>query len=500
MNKYFLTTPIYYVNDKPHIGHAYTTIIADVVARYYRQKLGADKVFYLTGTDEHGAKIAASAAKLNKTPQEFCDEIAGIFKTKWQELNLSYNHFVRTTDKQHETVVQEVLTRLKSAKTPLNNDVLYEGEYEGLYCVGCESYVKPEDLVDGKCPFHNKEPELIKERNWYFRLSDYADILKEKITNKELRVLPEQRETEVLSFIEHGLEDIAISREKVEWGIPIPFDTKQTTYVWIDALVNYISALQYPAGDDFKKYWPANVQFLAKDILKFHCLIWPALLLALDLSLPNTLFVHGFFTLNGQKMSKTLGNVIDPSDMVAKFGVDATRYLIISQFPFGDDGDVKQNDFVTKFNADLANGLGNLVSRVIGMTEKYCELNVPKKQFAAEVNLNKFWQNIDRNYQDFKINENIKAVWDLISWCDGYIDSTKPWSLAKEGKQKEVEQILYNLLEIIRNLAISVEPFLPDTAKKIGEALNCDLNFANKEFPLKPKTKLNKIEPLFLRK
>lgn len=472
MNKYYITTPIYYVNSKPHIGHAYTTIVADILARYYRFKLGQENVLFLTGTDEHGAKIEQAAEQAGESPQEFVDKVAFEFESAWNGLNISYDDFIRTTQERHEKVVADVLLKLKEAKTPKGNAFIFKGSYEGLYCVGCESYKKDDDLVDGKCPDHDQKPELLKEENWYIKLSDYEEILKEKIEKDEIRILPVERKKEVLSFIEHGLEDVAISRQQVKWGIEVPFDKDQTIYVWVDALINYISALSYPDGEKFGKFWPANVQLLAKDILKFHAVIWPAMLIAAGIETPKDLFVHGYFTIDGKKMSKTLGNVIDPNDLVKEFGSDAARYLIISQFPFGQDGDVKVEEFKVKFNSDLANGLGNLVSRVLSMSEKYCDSKIPEKTYNAEFDLNKLWSTIDENYKEYRVFENLKEIWQLIAWCDGYIAETTPWTLAKEGKDEEVNQIVYNLIEILRHLGWLVQPILPMTSKEILKRVN----------------------------
>ncbi len=503
MKKFYITTPIYYVNDRPHIGHAYTTIIADVLARYYRFKLGNDNVWFLTGTDEHGAKVAQSAEKQNKSPQQFCDDVSAEFRAAWDKLNISNDDFIRTTEDRHVKVVREVLTKLKSAKTSAGEDVIFRGIYEGLYCVGCESYKKEEDLIDGKCPDHNKEPQKLSEENWYFRLSAYSKILKQKIESDEIRILPADKKHEVLSFIKQGLEDVAFSRANVEWGIPLPFDKSQTTYVWVDALINYISALGFPDGEKFKKFWPADVHLLAKDILKFHCIIWPAMLLAAEITLPKDLFVHGYFTLDGKKMSKTLGNVIDPNDLVEQFGTDAARYLVISQFIFGQDGDVKVEEFPIKYNSDLANGLGNLVSRVLSMAEKYCESKVPDKKFKAELDLAKLWKKIDKGFAEYKVFENLKEIWEAIRWCDGYIDETKPWSLAKEGKQQELDQVIYNLLEILRHLGWLVKPILPEASteilKRLGEA-DCSYKESIQVGKITTGTKVKKGEPLFLRK
>ncbi len=503
MNKYYITTPIYYVNSKPHIGHAYTTIVADILARYYRLKLGQENVWFLTGTDEHGAKIAQVAEKEGKDPQTFTDEISGLFQSSWKNLNISNDDFIRTTEPRHEKVVLEVLTKLKSAKTPKGNDFIYSGDYEGLYCVGCESYKKEEDLIEGKCPDHNKVPELLKEKNWYIRLSDFGEVLKEKISSDEIKVLPIERKTEVLSFIEQGLEDVAISRQQVKWGIPVPFDQDQTVYVWVDALLNYISALGYPNDEKFTKFWPANTQLLAKDILKFHAIIWPAMLIAAEIEPPKELFIHGYFTIDGKKMSKTLGNVIDPNDLVLEYGVDAARYLIVSQFPFGQDGDVRAEEFVIKYNADLANGIGNLVSRVISMAEKYCDNKVPAGKYNADFDVASFWQTIETNYSEYKIYENLKEIMALVSWADNYVAETTPWSKAKEGKSDEVNQIIRNLLEILKHLAVALLPVLPETGIEILRRLNVevtDIQNSKKIDAFIDGTSLDKGEPLFLRK
>ena len=325
--KFYVTTPIYYVNDKPHIGHAYTTIIADVLARYYRGKIGKENVFFLTGTDEHGAKIAEAAEKNNVSPQEFTDQISTLFKEAWKNLEIENDYFIRTTDDDHKKTVVDILKSLKEAKTPQGNDVLYEGEYEGLYCVGCEKFMTENDLVDGKCPDHNKEPEKLSEKNWFFKLGDFLPAIKQKIESGELIIYPEGRKKEVLGLIKQGMPDISISRssKSVSWGIDIPWDDDQKTYVWVDALSNYITALGYPDGENFKKFWPADVHLMALEILKFHTLLWPAMLMAMDVELPKSMYVHGFFTIDGQKMSKTLGNVISPNELVEKYGAEVTK-------------------------------------------------------------------------------------------------------------------------------------------------------------------------------
>ena len=369
-DNFYITTPIYYVNDRPHIGHAYTTVAADVLARYHR--LRGDEVFFLTGTDEHGKKIADAAQAAGKTPQAFTDEVAGEFQSVWKELDISNDKFIRTTSSEHKTRVREIFTKLKAAKTPLGNDVIYEGKYKGLYCTGCEKFITEREIENNRCPLHpNKELEKVSEKNYFFRLTDYLGSIKEKIVNDELLILPAKRKAEVLGFFKQDLQDFSVSRESVTWGIELPFDTTQIAYVWVDALSNYITALGYPdSPEKFKIFWPADLQLMAQDIIKFHAVYWPAILMALDLELPRAQFVHGFFTINGQKMSKSLGNIINPLDLVATYGSDVTRYLLLSQFSFGSEADVLAERFKEKYNADLANGLGNLVSRVANMLEK----------------------------------------------------------------------------------------------------------------------------------
>lgn len=479
-SKFYITTPIYYVNDIPHIGHAYTTIAADVLARYYRIMLGADSVYFLTGTDEHGAKVAQAAAAKKMSPQKFTDEKAAAFEMAWDQLDISHNDFIRTTEKRHEKVASEFFTMLKKAKTPKGNDAIFEDTYEGLYCVGCESYKTEDDLVNGCCPDHGTKPEFLKEKNWFFRLSDYADVLKKLIDSNELLVQPESRKNEMLGLLKQGLKDIAISRQQVEWGIPLPFDKKQTAYVWIEALMNYISALGGPKGDVYKKFWPADVHIMAKDIIKFHALIWPAMLMALEIKLPQKVFAHGFFTVDGEKMSKTKGNVIDPAALVKTYGSDATRYLTLSQFGFGTDGDFNNERMHDLYNAALANEFGNLVSRTISMAEKYFAGKVPEynvdfdKFFKAD--LDSDWKRYDVYMQNLQFDEALNVIWENIRKCNAYIDDQKPWELAnpETGNKDVLADVMYNVLETIRHTAIMILPFMPQAAEKLLDQLGFD--------------------------
>ncbi len=456
--KYYITTPIYYVNDKPHIGSAYTTIAADVLARLHRQ-LGED-VFFQTGTDEHGAKIAQAAEKVGKSPKEFADEISAKFSFAWDQLDILPDKFIRTTDQEHKDAVEVFLHQLKASGK------IYEGEYEGLYCVGHEAFIKESDLVNGVCPDHKTKPELLKEKNWFFKLSDYQKILDEKIENDELEVRPYSRKNEVLSFIHQGLEDIAISRPNVKWGIPIPWDDKQTVYVWVEALFNYCSGIGYVSDpENFAKFWPADIHLIGKDIIKFHCIIWPALLLASSLKIPKKVVANGFFTVNGEKISKSLGNAIDPNDWVAKYGADAVRYFLLREVPFGQDGDVSEEKLKARFNGDLANGLGNLFSRVTNMIEKYLDGNL--EEFVASP---KELADATEAFYNCDFSTGLTRIWEEIAWANQLIDKAKPWELVKEHPDK-VKELLLNLAALLHEIAFRLSPIMPQTAEKIRKLL-----------------------------
>jgi len=464
--KFYLTTPIFYVNDRPHLGHAYTVISADILARYHRQK--RERVFFLTGTDEHGKKIEQVAEKFNKTPAQLCDENSEKFKQSWKILNISYDNFIRTTNADHIFAVQRALQFLYDKK------FIYKGIYEGLYCSGCEQYKKKSDLVDGKCPDHKTKPELIKEESYLFKLSQFQDILTEKIKNDELEIKPESRKKEVLEFLKEGLEDISISRQRVRWGIPLPFDKSHTCYVWIDAFLNYLTGLGWE-GDPKKisDFWPPDLQLMAKDIIRVHATIWPALLLALGVPLPKKIFVHGYFTINGQKMSKSLGNVIWPDELVEKFGVDATRYLLISACNFGEDGDISWEKLTKKYNSDLASGLGNLVARVLKMAEN---LHIQIAELPSCLSNSKLKKEVDNNWvkyrnllDELKINEALNSIWNLISFCDSIIEKERPWSFNSSKEEKKSKEIIGDLLLTLKEVANLLEPFLPETSNKILE-------------------------------
>jgi len=455
--KFYITTPIYYVNDRMHLGHAYTTVAADVLARYHRLK--GEKVFFLTGTDEHGGKIEETAKELKKSPQQLCDENSQNFKEGWEKLNISYDNFIRTTDASHKKAVTKAIEILHK------KGLIYKGIYKGLYCLGCEQYKTKSDLVAGKCPEHKTVPEVMEEESYLFKLFEFEKELKKKIKDDELKIRPQERKREVLEFLKRGLRTISVSREKVKWGIPLPFDKKLTAYVWIDALLNYLTGIGWD-GDPEKlpEFWPPNVQLMAKDIIRVHATIWPAILLGLGISLPKQLFVHGYFTIEGQKMSKSLGNVIWPEQLIEKFGADATRYLLLSLCPFGRDGDISWKKLEEKYNADLAKGLGNLVSRVISLSDKLGvqQAAVPNNVGMAFGDSSSAKKRYQKALGNFQFNEALIAIWEIIGNFDRYIEREKPWEGGKRAKQ-----VIVNSLYGLKEIAVLLKPFLPQTSEKI---------------------------------
>lgn len=478
MSKHYLTTPIYYVNAWPHLGHAYTTLAADILARYYRLK--GDEVLFLTGTDEHGAKIQQAADKAGKAPQIFVDEVSSRYKAVWEKLNISYDQFIRTTDAEHIASVQKFMERLQERKA------LYLEEYSGLYCVGCEKFITEKDLVDGKCPDHGTAPEKIKEKNYFFKLKEYLPFVKQLIEKDEIKILPQEKKNEVLGLFKQELEDFSLSRQNVTWGIPMPFDTAQTVYVWVDALINYISAVGYGRDEvKYKKWWPADLHLMAKEILKFHAVYWPAMLMAAGEKLPHEIFVHGYFTVNGEKMSKTKGNVLDPVAMVEKFGADATRYLLMSQFPFERDGDIKAEQFMEKYNSDLANNLGNLVSRVSQMIEKFFNGEVPEFEIEVDYDLEK----INRLLEELQFSRALEEMWKIISTANQMIEEEKPWELAQNRNMDKLGRLLYTLSVMIKDLALALEPVMPETADKIQQIFKQKV--IQKTVPLFPRLYVN---------
>jgi len=519
--KFYITTPIYYVNAEPHLGHTYTTIAADVLARYH--KMIGEETFFLTGTDEHGAKVEAKAREAGKKPQEFVDEVAAKFQFSWDELNISHNRFIRTTEKNHILAVQNAL------RVMYDKGDIYKGKYEGLYCQGCEQYKNEKDLVDGKCPNHDVKPEKMSEECYMFKLSKYQDELFKKIEKDELKINPVERKNEIVSFYKkQGLNDIAFSRKKVKWGIQLPWDKDQTVYVWADAFLNYLTGLDWSScakatedknetKDNFNIFWPADVQLMSKDILRVHATIWPAMLLSLGLPLPKELFVHGFFLVDGKKMSKSIGNVIAPADLIKKYGVDATRYLLMSATSFGHDGDISWKKFDEKYNADLANGIGNLVARSVTLVEKMQNAKIKMQNDNAKTDAwgkEEFYHQVDvswNGYEDyldvFEIDRALQQInVQIIKFLDSYITATKPWELIK-NKDERVGIVMYNILERLRHIAWMVWPFMPDTAEKIWQSLGLDASKElGKKFKdaikwggLKPGVRVKKEETLFPR-
>ena len=456
LEKFYITTSIAYANTFPHIGYALESIQADVLARSSR--LSGKDVFFLTGTDEHGVKVERAAKKEGKSSQEFVDEISERVQGLKEALNLSSNDFIRTTDQnRHWPAVKKVWLKIKE------NGDLYKKKYQGLYCAGCEAFVTRKDLIDGKCALHQKEPEAVEEENYFFRLSKYSKEIGKLIESDSLKIVPESRKNEILSLIEKGLEDVSFSRpkESLEWGIPVPDDETQTIYVWADALTNYISAIGYEKETaDFKKYWPADVHIIGKDILRFHAAIWPGMLLSLKLPLPKTILVHGFITVGGQKISKSLGNVIDPYELAKKYGKDAVRYFLLREIPPTEDGDFTYGKFEGRYNADLASGLGNLVARVLTLSTNIDFSSDASGDIKKEVD--RVRQEQEKILGSFKFNEALSVIWELISFCDRYIEKEKPWE-----KTEEKTAVLNDLLFAIANISDMLKPFLPETADKI---------------------------------
>ena len=458
MSKFYITTSIPYANAAPHVGHALEFIQADVLARWHRQQ--GDNVFFLTGTDEHGTKIAKAAADAGISPQEFVDKTAVLFQELAKTLYISNDDFIRTSDqKRHWPSVNEVWQKLNA------NGDLYKKQYKGLYCSGCETFVVEKDLTDGKCAIHQKEPESVQEENYFFKLSKYSKEIERVLREGIIKIVPEHKKNELLRLIGEGLEDVSFSRpiEKLSWGVPVPSDDSQTMYVWADALTNYISVLGYPNGDTYKKYWPADVHVVGKDIVRFHALIWPAMLMSLGIALPKTLFVHGFITANGQKMSKSIGNVVDPLELIEKYGADAVRYFFLREIPPTEDGDFSYEKFEARYNADLAGGLGNLVARTLALTKKTtvsARESFQSKKLADVTDKAK--EKRDQSLQDYRFNDALVAIWEIIHCADKYIEETRPWE-EPENKKEIIGDVLLAILKITNLL----EPFLPTTAHNI---------------------------------
>ena len=479
---FYITTPIYYVNASPHIGHAYTTIVADTLARYHR--MAGEDTFFVTGTDEHGDKIAEAAQKARITPKEYADKISAQFRNLWPELSITNDYFIRTTDTNHIETVRNILQKVYDAGD------IYFGQYEGYYCVGCERFYMEKELVEGKCPDHQTKPEYRKESNYFFRMSKYQDWLINYIKENPSFIRPERYKNEVLAFLRDPLEDLCISRPKtrLQWGITLPFDENYVTYVWFDALINYITALDYPQGDKFKKFWPASQHLIAKDILKPHGIYWPTMLKAAGIEPYRHLNVHGYWNSDASKMSKSLGNVIRPLDLKDKYGLDAFRYFLMRDMVFGLDSNFSEEAFVQRLNSDLANDLGNLVSRTITMAIKYCDGKTPalspaKRDSVLQEAATKTIDEVEACFSDMSLHKALIAIWAFINTANKYIVEHEPWNLAKDPVSKEkLLAIMYNLLVALRSIAILITPFMPQTAGKIlrqiGISESQKLNFS----------------------
>ena len=481
---FYITTPIYYVNDVPHIGHAYTTVAADVLARYWR--LRGREVFFLTGLDEHGQKVQLAAAKAGIDPQSHCDKLAPQFEDLWKKLNISNDAFIRTTDVQHKNVVRRYLQEL------FEKQLIYKADYSGWYCTFDERFWTEKDVADGVCPDCKRPVEKLSEHNYFFKMGQYQDRLIDHIKKHDRFIRPESRRNEVLGFLTtQTLSDLSISRPKsrLSWGIELPFDPNYVTYVWFDALVNYVSALEYlPCEKSVgHKFWPANVHLVGKDILTTHAVYWSTMLMALNLPLPETIFAHGWWTVDGEKMSKSRGNVVDPNKMADEFGVDAFRYFLLREVPFGQDGDFSHGAMVTSINGDLANGIGNLLSRTLTMIERFTDRTIPASGPPALPELEEkiaraatqLPTTLEQGFNALAFRDNLQAIGELVSLCDEYIDKAAPWKLAKNpGGAPKLKTVLNHSARALRLLAVSLHPFMPQTMEQLARQLGYRVDFS----------------------
>ncbi len=501
--KAYITTPIYYVNDVPHIGHAYTTMICDTLARYSR--LIGLETFFLTGTDEHGQKIEEAAKKRGKSSKQYADEISNYFKKLWDEFDISYDKFIRTTDEYHQKGVQ------KAFEIMFKKGDIYKDMYEGHYCISCESFFTQNQLIDNEyCPDCGKSTNIVKEESYFFKLSKYEDRLLKWYEEKENCVLPKGKKNEVISFVKQGLKDLSVTRTSFSWGIKLPKsidDPTHVMYVWLDALLNYITALGYGADEKLMKFWPANVHVVGKDILRFHAIYWPAFLMSLDLPLPKHIAAHGWWTRNGEKMSKSKGNVVNPREVANAYGVENFRYFMLREVPFGQDGDFSQKALIDRINSDLSNDLGNLVNRVLGMSGKYFDFEIDSKNvqkyYQKELDeCQKILDSLQQYIFDMQLNKYLEGLWKVLTIANQSISIYEPWVKIKEGKNDEAMALVSLISNILAKVSIFLHPVMPKTTNKISSVFNFTIdNNSYKKYienqELLEKMKLNKIDPLF---
>jgi methionyl-tRNA synthetase len=491
---YYITTPIYYVNAEPHLGHAYTTIAADVLARHMRQR--GEEVFFLTGTDEHGEPVAQAAERLGLSPQELVDRNAPKFQDLVKKVNATNDFFIRTSDPEHKRAVQDVLQRVH------DSGHVYAGHYEGYYCPRCADFKTEAELIDGnKCPIHLIVLEREVEDNWFFKLSEFQEPLERWYADHPQWVLPDFRYNEALSFIRQGLQDISLTRQRITWGVDVPWDETQVFYVWFDALLNYYTALTYAPGASLEKFWPPNVQLLAKDILKFHAVIWPALLMAADLTLPKQLYIHGYLLLDEHKMSKSLGNVIDPFEIIEKFGTDPLRFYLMREVSFGQDGNVSTEGFENRYTTELANEYGNLASRTLAMTDRYRdgELTKPRNNLPLAEQFAGIVDDVCERLDRVDITGALDAIWQRIRTLNAYVAAEEPWKLAKDEESAEhLDAVLYALAEGLRVVSLLLIPWMPDSAEKVLDALG-EPGRELSAFGERARAAVSKIDPLFPR-
>jgi methionyl-tRNA synthetase len=471
---FYVTTPIYYVNDAPHLGHAYTTVVADFIARFRRMQ--GRPVHFLTGTDEHGQKVLRSAEARGLSPKEWTDQIVPRWTETWKSLDISNDDFIRTTEPRHEKPVGLFFSELHE------RGEVYLGTYEGLYCVGCEAFKSPDELVDGKCPLHGVEPEVVKEDNYFFRLSNYVDALIDRFESDHRSIMPESRRNEVLGKLKQGVEDLSVSRVSFDWGVPVPWDPDHVIYVWIDALQNYITAIGYGSDTDrFNRVWPADIHFIGKDILWFHTVIWQAMLMALGLPLPRTVFAHGYLQIGGEKMSKSKLTGISPADLTETFGSDGYRYYFLREISFGLDGEFSWESMAARYNFDLANDFGNLAQRVISMVERYLDGVVPAPPDPAEVTnaerglietQQSAFSSMEEAIDGIAPHEALKALWVFVRRANAYVEEVAPWALAKDdSRRRYLEVVLYHLADALRLMALMVSPVMPRAAQELWSRL-----------------------------